>query len=251
MLNWFALSLFFLCWGSFLNVLGYRLIKNEWFFNRSYCPQCKSTIAWYDNIPVLSYLWLGGSCRSCKQPISLLYPFIELLTLASMLALYYTIDHEYFLANFIFFSALIVTIRSDLETMYISRFATLPFIAIGLLFSITDQTTVLPIDSAMGAALGYASLWLIGTLFYAVTKKQGIGEGDFELLATIGAFTGIFGVWATVLIGSITGTILSLTYLALTDQLERHAKIPFGPFLAAGAMLYVLLHEHLLAFLAG
>jgi leader peptidase (prepilin peptidase)/N-methyltransferase len=228
----------FLCWGSFLN-------KGESLRGRSHCVHCRHLIAWYDNIPVISYFLLGGKCRTCHQSISSLYPFIELGTVLSMMALYYYADPEYFFAYFLFFSALIITIRTDLETMLISRLVTLPLVPIGFLLSCFDHISIIPLDSAMGAAIGYISLWLISAIFCAFTGKQGIGEGDYELLASIGAFTGIFGIWACLMISSILGSVIGIIYLAITGKLKRHAQLPFGPFLALGAILYILWEEHI------
>lgn len=240
-----------LCWGSFLNVVAYRLIKGESLGGRSRCIHCKHSIAWYDTLPIISYLVLQGRCRTCHQPISLLYPGIELLTALSMTLLYYIREPDYFFAYFLFFSALIITIRTDLETMLISRYTTLLLIPVGALFSWVDYMPLIPLDSIMGAAIGYVSLWLISALFYACTGKQGIGEGDFELLAFIGSFTGIFGVWASLMIGSITGSIIGITYLYASGTLQRHAKIPFGPFLALGALIYVLWEDYIALMLTG
>lgn len=241
------LMLFFLCWGSFLNVVAYRLIKEESFGGRSRCIHCKHILAWYDIVPLISYLLLKGICRTCHQPISLLYPAIETLTAISMMLLYYMNDFDYFFAYFLFFSALIVTIRTDLETMLISRYVTLFLIPVGIFFSSTDYIPIIPLDSIMGAAIGYIILWLISAIFQACTGKQGIGEGDFELLAFIGSFTGIFGIWASLMIGSILGSIIGILYLHTTGKLQRHAQLPFGPFLALGALLYVLGEEYIAA----
>jgi leader peptidase (prepilin peptidase)/N-methyltransferase len=232
-------------------VVAYRLIQGEHFLGRSQCPHCHYYIAWYDLIPVLSYFILRRCCRNCKEPISLLYPFIELLTVCSILLLYYFIDAEYFLAYFVLFSALIVTIRTDLETMLISRWVTIALLPIGLFSSISDQIPIVPLNSILGAAFGYFFLWLIGTIFYAITHKQGIGEGDFELLACIGSFCGVFGAWITILIGSIMGSIIGITYFTYTGTLERDAKLSFGPFLAFGAMIYVLFQDQITLLIIG
>lgn len=243
------LLLLFLCWGSFLNVVGHRLIIQESVLGRSRCIHCKHRLAWYDTIPLISYIFLHGKCRTCHQSISLLYPFIELLTAVSMLLLYYSSDVDYFLVYFLFFSALIITIRTDLETMLISRLVTLALVPIGFLLSFSDYIPIIPLDSIMGAALGYMCLWFISTIFYLCTHKQGIGEGDFELLACIGAFTGIFGVWTSLLLGSLLGSIIGISYLKLTGTLERHAKLPFGPFLACGAIIYVIFEDSIMCLL--
>jgi leader peptidase (prepilin peptidase)/N-methyltransferase len=143
---------------------------------------------------------------------------------------------------FLFFSALIVTIRSDLELMLISRFATLFLIPTGFLLS---WLNLLPIDvwqSIAGALLGYMFLFIMATLFRLSTGKEGMGQGDLELLAFIGSFTGVLGCWISLLVGSILGSFFGLTYIFVSGK-KKNVKIPFGPFLAFGAMSFVLLND--------
>jgi len=117
-------------------MLAYRLVHDVTFFKkRSFCPKCFKTIHWYDNIPVISWIILLGRCRNCKNKISILYPFIELFTTFALTLLFYTVPLNYFFAYFIFFSALIITLRTDLETMLISRLVTIFLIPSGLVFS--------------------------------------------------------------------------------------------------------------------
>ncbi len=250
MVDIILLSLFFLAWGSFLNVVGHRLINGGRSF-RSHCPECKHTLLAKDIIPLISYAVLGGNCRHCNKKISWIYPMIELFTTLSMIAGYYAIDDSYHLAFFIFFSALIITIRSDLEHMLISQWATIALIPVGLLLSFFDQLPILPLNSIFGAAVGYFLPWLVGKIFFFATQKKGIGEGDFDLLAFIGAFTGLLGVWISLLVGSIIGSIIGGIYLYRTGQIRRHIPLPFGPFLAAGAMIYALFYDVINEFLLG
>jgi len=233
----------FLCWGSFLNVLGYRFIKKISIVSpRSFCPHCSSTITWYDNIPVFSWLALNGVCRNCKKSISILYPSIELLTALLLSLLYLWIPTHYFVPYFVFFSALIVTIRSDLEYMLISRFVTIFLIPLGLFFSMINLLPISIYESALGTVVGYSFLFTIRSLFNLLTGKEGIGQGDLDLLAFIGSFTGVIGCWVSLLVGSIVGSFVGLGYLLLY-QPEEPAKIPFGPFLAAGAIGFILFQQ--------
>lgn len=241
--------LFSLCWGSFLNILAHRFINHISLLAPSACPRCHTRIAWYDNIPLISYILLRGRCRTCAQPISWLYPFVEFLTAFSLTTLY--MAHDYFWGYSVLFSALIVTIRSDLETMLISRFVTLALVPVALLLSILDLTPIVPINSIFGAALGYIFLWSIANLFTWITGKQGMGEGDFDLMALIGAFTGVLGAWASLLIGSLLGSACGLLFLLHKGTFDRNVKIPFGPFLATGAMLYVFFQEWICCALVG
>lgn len=229
----------FACWGSFLNVLGHRLISGKNLLDRSHCIYCHTTIAWYDLIPIISYLILKGRCRSCKKNISYLYPIIELITTISLFALFARSEAQYFIGYFIFFSALIVTIRSDLETMLISRFMTLYLVPVGVTLSYCNMLPLSGLTSIASAFGGWAMLSFFAYAFRIITKKDGVGQGDIDLIAFIGAFTGPLGIWASLLIGSITGSIIGGGYLIITKQ-SKTARIPFGPFLAFGAMLFIL-----------
>ena len=240
------LAPFFLCWGSFLNMLAYRLIrfKKIW-ITRSFCPQCKKTIFWYDNIPVISFLLLRGKCRFCKAPISFLYPFIEIFTTVVMLALYYTVPIQYFPAYFIFFSALIITFRTDIQFMLISRFTTIFLIPLGFLFSITGLLPISFLNSLLGTLIGYGLLLIVSYIFHYLMGKQGVGQGDLELLAFIGSFIGVTGCWISLFLGSIMGSLFGTLYMIITKQ-KLTTKMPFGHFLAIGAILYVLFETPLL-----
>lgn len=229
-----------LLWGSFLNVVGHRLIRGLSIISpRSHCPLCKHAIAWYDLIPILSWFILKGHCRACGKHISALYPFIEFLTALTFTGLFTLVNPDFIPAYFLFFSALIVTIRTDLETLLISRIVTLFLIPLGILASFLYVLPLYPLESVLGSILGYGFLWATAKIFFLVTGKEGMGQGDLELLAFIGAFIGPLGVWATLLISTITGSIIGITYMRLMRK-SHSIKIPFGPFLALGAMLYVL-----------
>ncbi len=234
-----VLFILFLCWGSFLNVVAYRLVRGENVaFPRSHCPRCHAPIAWYDNIPVVSWLILKGKCRHCREAISPLYPIIELLTATVLTLLYLAVPQIFFPAYFIFFSALIVSFRSDIETMLISQWVTLFILPLGPLFAFINLLPISAVESLMGAALGYLFLFLIAKIFALLTHKEGMGAGDFELLAFIGAFIGPIGCWLTLLIASIFGSLIGIILIASGGQ--RSMKIPFGPFLAIGAIIVTL-----------
>lgn len=247
----FFLVLVFLCWGSFLNMLGYRLVHDcSIFAKRSQCPRCNTTIAWYDNIPVISWILLCAQCRACKQSISALYPCIELLTAITLYAVYALVEPQFFVAYFMFVSALIITIRSDLETMLISRFVSLYAMPIGFLCSWLDMLPINITESVIGALFGYGLFWSIATGFYYVTGKHGLGQGDIDLMTFIGSFTGIIGCWATMLIGSIVGSLVGIVTLLCTRQ-GLQTRIPFGPFLALGAICYILFRINIRILLIG
>jgi len=243
---------FFLCWGSFLNVIAYRLILDQSIITpRSSCPCCSALIAWYDNIPVLSWFLLNGKCRSCKQPISFLYPFIELLTAIMLSLLYMYISVQYFFGYFVFFSALIVTIRTDIETMLILRQATTFLVPVGIFMSAHNMLPLTLRESISGALFGYCFLLIVSKVFKYLRNIDGIGDGDFDLLLFIGSFTGIVGCWMSITIGSILGSLYGICTLVLshrnkniTDYLQT-TKIPFGPFLAFGALIFTFIQKQI------
>lgn len=210
---------------------------------RSRCTSCRRKLAWHDLIPVISWICLYGRCRYCHRPISILYPFIELLTAVLMVLLWLLVPHHYFLAYFIFFSALIVTIRSDIETMLISRFVTIFLIPLGLVCAAIGLLPISIVSSMLGAMLGYGFLYAVERVSRIATGKESIGQGDLELLAFIGAFTGPLGCWVSLLFGSLLGSLIGIVYLG--SSIRRDTKIPFGPFLAWGAIIYVFFQNQI------
>lgn len=240
---------FFLCWGSFLNVAGYRLIIGKsLIFPRSACPRCDALIAWYDNIPLLSWILLRGSCRSCHQSISPLYPLIEYISLVFFMLLAVSNASAYFLSYALFFSALIVTIRSDLETMLISRAVTVYLIPFALILSFFEFLPLTFGESLAGAVIGYAVLYIPARLYVYLTGTDGMGQGDLDLLAFIGSFIGPTGCWITLMIASCMGACIGMIYLLIFKK-DRSTVIPFGPFLAIAAMLTVLWGDAIFFFL--
>ncbi len=259
----FIIFIVFLCWGSFLNVVAYRTAFDENFLTRrSYCPSCRSMIAWYDNIPVLSWLILQGQCRTCKTLISAMYPFIELSTACVVTLFSYqllspfafspdllvpatfiahnTLLFYQWLTMTLFFSLLLINTATDLYTLTVAQLFTLWPIPCVWLCALLGILPLSLQQSFFGAVIGYVILWTVATLFKKLQGQQGMGEGDFELLALIGSVVGITGVWYTLLIASASGSIIGLAYLALTKQ-HKTTPIPFGPFLALGAIIYLCL----------
>ncbi|MEX2438115.1 MAG: prepilin peptidase [Candidatus Babeliales bacterium] len=239
----------FLGWGSFLNMFAYRIIHGGFERLRSFCLRCTTTIAWYDNIPLISWIALRGRCRHCSKPISLLYPTIELFTACILTLLWILIPAHYFPAYFLFFSALIVTIRTDCETMLISRFVSLYLIPLGWLLSSLGYLPITIIESILGSIIGYAFLWITAQLFLYITSKEGLGHGDIELISFIGAYTGIIGCWMSIMLGSIIGSVCGIYIILTHPKTWRTIRIPFGPFLAVGAMLFILAYDHIIVWL--
>ncbi len=253
-------TLFGLSWGSFLNVIAYRLSFDKPFMTkRSYCPSCQALIAWYDNIPMMSWVMLRGSCRKCSQPISLIYPLMELITavITVLLALKFFLPLEQlsnvqavasFLAYFYFFTCLIVSTTTDLYVLAIPQLFTLWSLPLGIVFSLLGLLTISVWESMTGALFGYGILWLVAYAFKRYTGKDGLGVGDMELLGLIGAFLGPIGVWLTLMISSLVGSVIGGGYVLLTKQ-GKGTHIPFGPFLAFGATLYFFLQDILVPIL--
>ena len=231
-----------LYWGAVLNFLAYRLLYGVSLIQWPACVVCKTPNLLHDLIPVLSWYRSQGKCRSCHQNISWLFPAVEILTVVLCGILFFTVSSPYQYAYFLFFSALIITIRTDLEAFLILRVVTLWLIPCGMALSILGLLPISFIDSCLGSAVGYTSLWLISVIFYRLRGFKGLGEGDPELLASIGAFTGLLGCWSTLIVGSSIGSIVGI-YLLATGRATRTTYLPFGPFLAFGAILYILFNH--------
>jgi leader peptidase (prepilin peptidase) / N-methyltransferase len=242
-----CLILLFSFWGSFLNVLGFRLIRGQTPLRplRSYCPACHRSIHAYDLIPIFSWLWLRGRCRRCHAKISLLYPLIELLTIVLLCALYFCIPNAYFWSYFIFVSALIVIVRSDLEKMLISQYTTIFLIPIALGAAFLQLLPISFSVACFGAVTGYFFLYSIAWLHRKTTGVVGLGQGDVEMLGMIGAFLGPVGWWISVMIASITGSLFGFVCI-LVNRSYKNIKLPFGPFLACGALIYLFMYPTIL-----
>lgn len=256
-----------LCIGSFLNVLSYRITFDKPFLEpRSKCIFCNSQISWLDNIPLLSWLMLKGKCRYCKKPISPLYPFIEIITALIFTFLFIKIFIPFIFNNpknilvdqfiiqeiinnstweniglfssyLILFSALIASVRSDLEAMVIPQIFSIWLVPLGMLCAYLSIIKIDLLESLIGAVLGYGILWSVAKVFYLLTNQEGLGVGDMELLAMIGSFLGASGVFISLLIGSLSGVSIGGIYLLISKK-GKSTKIPFGPFLSLGATIY-------------
>ncbi|KKP95713.1 MAG: Type 4 prepilin-like protein leader peptide-processing enzyme [candidate division TM6 bacterium GW2011_GWE2_36_25] len=238
-IHWFFLIPLFLCLGSFFNVMAYRILAEKSFLRgRSRCPQCKSKLMWHDLIPVISFIALGGRCRFCHHRISWLYPFIELAAVITFSCMILFVDSHYWLAYGLFFSVLLINTRTDLQEMVIPSATSLYLVPIGWICAFTKLIPLTPLQSIFGSFAGYLILFSIAKIFYFITKKDGLGEGDFDLLALVGAFTGINGVFASLFYGSIGGSIIGI-FLMIFGNYSKNSKLPFGPFLALGALVHI------------
>ncbi len=228
-----------LCIGSFLNVCIYRLPLGQSLVTPgSRCPQCGTPIRFYDNIPLLSYILLGGKCRACKSPFSFRYPLVELLS--GLLALAVWTRYGWRLESLFFFffcSCLLAITFIDIDHRIIPDTISLPGILVGLAASfLTDQLTWQ--KSLAGIAVGGGSLLAVAMVYKLLTGKDGMGGGDIKLLAMIGAFTGWQGVLFTVFVASASGTLVGIIVMLKSGKNMKLA-VPFGPFLAIGAITYI------------
>jgi leader peptidase (prepilin peptidase)/N-methyltransferase len=232
--------------GSFLNVCICRLPKGESIvLPGSHCPHCNRPIQFYDNIPLLSFLLLRGRCRYCKQSISVQYPLVEGVTGLSSLLLFLRYGPSLsYLIYFLFVAALIVITAIDLYHQIIPDVISLPGMGVGLLSSLI-LSDIDFLNSLLGILLGGGSLFLVGTLYQWIFKREGMGGGDVKLLAMIGAFLGWKAVILTILISSLVGSLVGVMIIVLKGKDFKYA-IPFGPFLSLGAVISLFLGESII-----
>ena len=257
--------LFALLVGSFLNVVIHRLPKMmeaEWheqcaelrgeampqashaegntpynlLLPRSACPQCGHQITALENIPLLSWLWLRGRCSACAAPISARYPQVELLTalLSAAAAWKWGVSVQTLGALFLIWT-LVALAFIDLDTTLLPDSLTLPLLWTGVLFNLGGYFASLP-DAVIGAMAGYLLLWSVYWLFKLVTGKEGMGYGDFKLLAAIGAWLGWQMLPVTLLLSSVVGAVIGIAMIVLVKH-DRRVPIPFGPYLAGGGLV--------------
>ena len=255
-------GIFGLLIGSFLNVVIHRLPKmmqresdnyvaqecskplpHSDRYNltvpRSACPHCGHRITALENIPVLSYLFLRGKCAACKAPISPRYPIIEFITGAlSAILIWHFGSGLAGLATLVFAYLLIAMTFIDADTQLLPDDLTLPLLWCGLLINLNG--TFVPLkDAVIGAAAGYLSLWSVYWLFKLTTGKEGMGYGDFKLLAALGAWLGWIMLPVIILLSSIVGALVGISLIVFAKH-GRSNPIPFGPYLAAAGMIALL-----------
>jgi leader peptidase (prepilin peptidase) / N-methyltransferase len=232
--------IFGMCIGSFLNVCIYRLPESKSIADppRSICPSCKSHIRFYDNMPVLSYIWLKGRCRNCNAPISFRYPLVELMNGIVAVALLFKFGLSVeSLVYFVFISSLLVITFIDLDHQIIPDIITLPGIPMGLIASFALPTITLK-ASALGLLIGGGSLWFVAWAYNLIAHRDGMGGGDIKLLAMMGTIIGWKGVIFTIFASSVIGSCVGITMMLIKNKNMKFA-IPFGPFLSIGAIAYV------------
>ena len=248
--------------GSFLNVIIYRyprLLKWQWkqechefiekdfsetappgiVFDRSACPHCKKKLRFYHNIPVISYLCLTGKCAFCKKPISPRYMLVELLSLVLTLAVAMKFGLGWHFAAALIFTYVLITLAFiDLDHQLLPDDITLTTMWIGLLCSLFPLF-ITPTQAIFGAVAGYGLLWVTFQLFKLVRKKEGMGYGDFKMLAMVGAWFGVATMLNVLLLGTILNLLFSVALLA-TKKIKWDEPIPFGPALAVASWISMM-----------
>ncbi|TMP03193.1 prepilin peptidase [Pseudoalteromonas sp. S3178] len=270
---WFYLTtvgLVSLCVGSFLNVVIYRLplmMQREWQsecrllledelttnkskqantsepFNlvkpNSTCPKCKTAIKPWQNIPVISWLLLKAKCASCSNPISVRYPAVEAITAILSLIVAYSFGATEQAFLYIFVTWILVALTFiDIDHMLLPDQLTLPLVWLALIAAVVG-ITITPSDAIIGAAFGYLSLWSVFWLFKLLTGKEGMGYGDFKLLAVFGALLGWQSLLTIILLSSVVGAIIGIALLSIQGK-DKATPIPFGPYLAIAGWITLL-----------
>jgi leader peptidase (prepilin peptidase)/N-methyltransferase len=264
-------ALFGLLIGSFLNVCIYRFPRDLSVVRpRSFCPECEKTIAWFDNIPLLSFLLLKGRCRHCGKSISARYPAVEALTAVLFFSFVAALGLTLPALKFCLLSALLLgMIFADLEELILPDEFTLGGIAAGLALSwvvpIADGTASILFaiaglphnthamsltDSVLGAAIPSGFLWLTGELYQKIRHKEGLGFGDVKMVAAIGAFLGLHNTLLTLIAGSLLGSVVGLIYILATRKDHKSYPLPFGTFLGIGAIGVSLVDQKVIAWFA-
>jgi leader peptidase (prepilin peptidase)/N-methyltransferase len=264
-----ALALLGVCIGSFLNVVIHRLpqmLERGWKIDsaemlgldpakggaglaladpitlsrpRSRCPSCRHAIAWHENIPLLSYVRLGGKCSACKAPISPRYPLVELMTAVLFAAVGWRVGPQPAALLWCSLVAVLVALAGiDWDTTLLPDNLTLPLLWAGLVSSALGWTIPLP-DALWGTVAGYLSLWSVYWIFKLATGKEGMGHGDFKLLAALGAWLGWQMILPVVLGASVLGALVGIG-MKFSGALREGRYVPFGPFLAGSGVAVLL-----------
>jgi leader peptidase (prepilin peptidase)/N-methyltransferase len=254
--------------GSFLNVVILRLprrLEHDWreqarellgeapadetkppdlVVTGSHCPACKHALSALDNIPLVSWLLLRGRCRYCKAKISWQYPLVELLTALASATIAWKLGFGWPLAAGLAFTWILIAASGiDARTQLLPDQLTLPLLWLGLVLSLVP-VFIAPDAAILGAAIGYLSLWSVYWLFRLATGKEGMGYGDFKLLAALGAWMGVASLLPIVLLSSLIGAIVGGAVLALRGK-DRNTPIPFGPFIAAAGWFWFVFGDAL------
>lgn len=232
--------------GSFANVCIYRIPRRESIITPpSHCPHCGGMIRWYDNIPIFSYFILRGRCRECSGSISRRYPSMELLTALLFLGFWWHTGGVVleFIIDVVLVTALLIAVAIDLEHRLLPDRITVPLLGFGFIASLIPGG-LSPLESLIGTVVGGGSMYAIAVVGDAVYKRETMGGGDIKLAAAVGAFMGWRMLLVALFMAFVLGAVGGLIYLALGG---KDKTIPFGPFMAAGALLALVIGQFLLS----
>ena len=240
-------------WGSFANVCIVRLPEDKGVVSgRSNCPKCKKQINWYDNIPIISYFILNGKCRKCKKPISFQYVVVELLSIISFVTIYLIYGFSFTTLLLIILSlGFIIIFFIDLKHFIIPDVITFPLMALGFIKSfIPNLDPLFPyyVLSLIGGIFGYGIIWGIIFFYKQVKKKEGMGLGDAKLLAVIGFWFGLDAVPFIIFLSS-TIALISVAPDLIKKSKKMSTQIPFGPYIIAANLIFLLLEDKLKFFI--
>ena len=231
-------------WGSFANVCIYRLPLDKGVISgRSYCTKCEKQISWYDNIPIISYLLIQGKCRKCKKKISLQYMLVEMLSIWSVTTIYYFYGITLTTFLLIILALIFIIIFFiDLKHYIIPNSLTFPMMVIGFVKSFDPNINELfpnYINSLIGGLFGYGIIWSIIFFYKSLRNKEGMGLGDAKLLAVIGFWFG----WIAIPFVIFSSSIIALLHVIpslINKSKKLSSEIPFGPYIIAGCILYII-----------
>jgi len=228
------------CLGSFANVVIYRMPRGESVvLPSSYCRACGTPIRWYHNVPIFAWLILRGQCAACGARFSFRYAFVELLMAALFAATFWVTGLNFDLAErLLFIFAAVTASVIDLDHMILPDKFTLSGIVIGLLGALINPNREF-LDALLGVVVGGGCLWLVAYLYFVFRQRDGMGGGDIKLLAWIGAVLGVSSIPVVVLLSSFAGAVVGIA-LAIRSRGDLKVAIPFGPYLASAAIIYML-----------
>ncbi len=240
------IGVFGLIWGSFLNVVIYRLPRGLSIVQPpSSCPHCGKRIKFYENIPILSYVVLMGKCSDCKAPISPVYPVVEALTAICFLLVYLQFSlSPHFFASCVFASALIVLGFIDLDHQILPDEITFPGIVLALIYAYFRVDLSLT-QALLGAAVGAGFLLLVYGAYYLLRKKEGLGLGDVTMMVMVGAFLGWKQTLLTLILASIWGALVGI-FIIIFKKKNLQQALPFGTFLAPAAFVALLYGQQII-----
>lgn len=238
-----------LCIGSFLNVVIYRVPRDEKFWaGRSKCPHCEKQLRWYHNIPLLSFLFLAGKCGFCNAKISWRYPIVEAVNALAYLYFFWQFNLTLPFVVFAFLSSSLIAIfLIDLDFQIIPDVITLPGMLLGLALSFLPGGLTW-MQSIIGLLVGGGSLYLVAELGERLFKKEAMGGGDIKMAAMLGAFLGWQKVLLVFISSAVIGLVVSIILMAFSEKLRKNRVVPFGPFIALAAMTAILWGDKIIGF---